>query len=72
MGRDNALEIARRLIEAGRAPETPVAIVEACSLPHERSLTLTLAAVAAGSARDCLDPTQPSVLMMGETFGGRD
>ena len=42
MGRDSAPDIAQQLIDAGRAGSTPVAIVEACSTPRERMLTLTL------------------------------
>jgi uroporphyrin-III C-methyltransferase len=71
MGRDSAPEIARQLIEAGRAGETPVAIVEACSTARERTLTLTLAALQAGEAQDWLDAAQPSLLMIGEAFRAR-
>lgn len=71
MGRDSGPEIARELIEAGRAGATPVAIVEACSTPRERTLTLTLAALAAGEAQDWLDATQPSLLMIGDAFAAR-
>jgi uroporphyrin-III C-methyltransferase len=71
MGRDSAPEIARELIEAGRAGTTPVAIVEACSTARERTLTLTLAALAAGAAQDWLDATQPSLVMIGEAFAER-
>jgi uroporphyrin-III C-methyltransferase len=72
MGRDSAPEIARQLIDAGRAGETPVAIVEACSTSRERSLTLTLGALAAGDAQAWLDPVQPSLLMIGDAFAARD
>ncbi|CAB3776628.1 Uroporphyrinogen-III C-methyltransferase [Paraburkholderia caffeinitolerans] len=71
MGRDSAPEIARQLIEAGRAGATPVAIVEACSTARERTLTLTLAGLEAGEAQDWLDPAQPSLLMIGEAFAER-
>jgi len=71
MGRDSAPEIARQLIDAGRASATPVAIVEACSTPRERTLTLTLAGLAAGEAQAWLDPAQPSLLMIGEAFARR-
>lgn len=71
MGRDSAPEIARELIEAGRAGATPVAIVEACSTAHERTLTLTLARLAAGEAQSRLDAAQPSLLMIGEAFAAR-
>ncbi|WP_213296998.1 uroporphyrinogen-III C-methyltransferase [Paraburkholderia sacchari] len=71
MGRDSAPEIARQLIEAGRAGATPVAIVEACSTARERTLTLTLAGLEAGEAQDWLDPVQPCLLMIGEAFAER-
>ncbi|WP_186208908.1 uroporphyrinogen-III C-methyltransferase [Burkholderia gladioli] len=71
MGRDSAPGIARQLIDAGRAGDTPVAIVEACSTPRERSLALTLARMAAGEAQAWLDPSQPSLLMIGAAFAER-
>ncbi|WJF91434.1 uroporphyrinogen-III C-methyltransferase [Paraburkholderia bonniea] len=71
MGRDSAPEIAQQLLDAGRPGTTPVALVEACSTPRERTLTLTLAALAAGEAQTWLDPSQPSLLMIGEAFAER-
>ncbi|KNH06888.1 Uroporphyrinogen-III methyltransferase [Candidatus Burkholderia brachyanthoides] len=71
MGRGSAPEIAQQLIDAGRPGSTPVAIVEACSTPRERSLTLTLAQMALGKAQEWLDPAQPSLLMIGEAFRER-
>jgi uroporphyrin-III C-methyltransferase len=71
MGRDSAPEIAQQLINAGRPGSTPVAIVEACSTERERSLTLTLEAMARGDAQDWLDASQPSLLMIGEAFAER-
>jgi uroporphyrin-III C-methyltransferase len=71
MGRDSAPEIAVQLIDAGRPGSTPVAIVEACTTERERSLTLTLEAMARGDAQDWLDASQPSLLMIGEAFAER-
>lgn len=71
MGRDSASEIAQQLIDAGRSPATPVAIVEACSTPRERTLTLTLEALAMGEAQPWLDPGQPSLVMVGAAFAER-
>lgn len=71
MGRDSAADIAQQLIDAGRPGSTPVAIVEACSTPRERTLTLTLARMAFGEAQAWLDPSQPSLLMIGEAFRER-
>jgi uroporphyrin-III C-methyltransferase len=72
MGRDSAPEIAQQLIDAGRPAATPVAIVEACSTARERTLTLTLEALAMGEAQQWLDPAQPSLLMIGDAFAQRD
>jgi uroporphyrin-III C-methyltransferase len=72
MGRDSAPEIARQLIDAGRPATTPVAIVEACSTERERTLTLTLEALAMGEAQEWLDPAQPSLLMIGNAFAARE
>jgi len=71
MGRDSAPEIGRQLIDAGRSAATPVALVEACSTPRERTLTLTLGQLADGHAQHWLDATQPSLLMIGEAFAAR-
>jgi len=71
MGRDNAADIAIELITAGRAPETPVAIVEACSTPRERYWTTTLLEMASGVVQTWLDSSQPSLLMIGEAFAER-
>jgi len=68
MGRDNAPGIARALIAAGRSGAMPVALIEACSTPRERTLTLTLAQLAAGHARAWFDITQPCLLMIGDAF----
>ena len=71
MGRDSGPEIAQQLIEAGREGLTPVAIVEACSTVRERMLTLTLSDLACGRAQQWLDPSQPSLLMIGNAFAAR-
>ena len=71
MGRDSAPEIGRQLIEAGRSAAMPVAVVEACSTPRERMLTLTLGDLAEGRAQPWLDATQPSLLMISEAFAAR-
>jgi uroporphyrin-III C-methyltransferase len=71
MGRDSAPVIAQQLIDAGRAATTSVAIIEAATTPRERILTLTLGGMAAGHAQEWLDPTQPSLLMIGDAFDER-
>ena len=46
MGRTVAAKVARRLSEAGMPADTPVAILEAVSTPHQRTQTGTLADLA--------------------------
>ncbi|WP_347556083.1 uroporphyrinogen-III C-methyltransferase [Robbsia sp. KACC 23696] len=71
MGRDQAPEIALELIEAGRDPETPAVVVEACSTPRERSVTVSLQALADGALSDWFDKAQPCALLIGEAFRPR-
>ncbi|KQS55352.1 siroheme synthase [Brevundimonas sp. Leaf363] len=65
MGSDRADETAARLIEAGRAGSTPVAIVENGSRPDERVLTGTLDGLSALVRGANL--TGPALLFVGET-----
>ena len=62
MGLSTAPRIAERLIAAGRAASTPVAVVENASLPHERRVLTTLAGL--GLAVSDLDG--PALLVIGE------
>ncbi|QUD88740.1 uroporphyrinogen-III C-methyltransferase [Phenylobacterium montanum] len=62
MGLTKAGRIAARLIAAGRAPSTPVAIVEAASQPDERRRVTTLAELEACVA----DLDGPALLIVGE------
>jgi len=62
MGLSTASRIAERLIAAGRAASTPVVVVENASLPDERRLKTTLAAL--GEAVRGLDG--PALLVVGE------
>ena len=62
MGLTTAARIAGRLIAEGRAPATPVVVVENASLPGERRLSTTLAGL--GEAVRGLDG--PAVLIIGE------
>jgi uroporphyrin-III C-methyltransferase len=63
MGLATAPAIAARLLAAGRAPGTPVLIVENASRPEERRVLTTLAGLAEAAA--ALDG--PAVLLIGET-----
>jgi uroporphyrin-III C-methyltransferase len=62
MGLTSAGRIARRLVAAGRAASTPVAIVESASLAHQRRRLSRLADVEADTA----DLTGPAILIVGE------
>lgn len=62
MGLSTAPSIAARLIGAGRAPATPVLLVEHASLPHERQVLTTLAGLG-GAARGL---SGPAILVIGE------
>ncbi|MBE7218588.1 MAG: uroporphyrinogen-III C-methyltransferase [Caulobacteraceae bacterium] len=63
MGLSAAAAVATRLTGAGRAPSTPVLIVENVSHPDERRALATLATLG-DAARDF---TGPAVLLIGET-----
>jgi len=62
MGLSTAAKIAGRLIAEGRAPSTPVVVVENASLPDERRLSTNLAGL--GEAVNGLDG--PALLIIGE------
>jgi uroporphyrin-III C-methyltransferase len=62
MGLSTAPMIAAKLIAAGRAASTPVAVVENASLAHERRLLTTLGEL--GEAARLLDG--PALLIIGE------
>jgi uroporphyrin-III C-methyltransferase len=62
MGLSSAAMIAARLIEAGRSPATPVALIEKVSLGEERRLTATLADLPAAAA----SLSGPVILIIGE------
>ena len=62
MGLSTAGAIAARLIEAGRQPSTPVAVVEGASLEGERRIVTTLSNL--GAAVQGLDG--PAILIIGE------
>ena len=63
MGLSTAGMVAQRLVAAGRAPSTPVLLVENASLPHERRALTTLA----GLEQAALAFAGPAVLLIGET-----
>ena len=64
MGLKNLPAIADRLIAEGRAPETPVAVVQEGSTAHQRSLRSTLAAVTGAVRVAGIRP--PAVVVIGD------
>jgi uroporphyrinogen III methyltransferase/synthase len=63
MGVKNLAENCRRLIAAGRAPETPAAVIQAGTTPEQRTVTGTLADIAERAREADIQP--PAVLVVG-------
>jgi uroporphyrin-III C-methyltransferase/precorrin-2 dehydrogenase/sirohydrochlorin ferrochelatase len=70
MGVDTAPAIAAALIEHGRAPETPVAIISDGSLPTQRVVRTTLAGLPKTVAGENIRP--PAVWVVGDVVGLTD
>jgi uroporphyrin-III C-methyltransferase/precorrin-2 dehydrogenase/sirohydrochlorin ferrochelatase len=70
MGVDTAPAIAATLVEHGRAPETPVAVVADGSTPTQRVLRTTLGGLAATMAGEGIRP--PAVWVVGEVVALSD
>jgi len=70
MGRSAAGEIARRLIAAGRSPDTPVMIAVNVSRPDERILRGRLKAL--GFLVRAISDDAPTLLLIGEAVAQRD
>jgi siroheme synthase len=64
MGVERLGEVVERLRVHGRAPETPIALVENGTLPDERVVTGTLADIVERAARARVQP--PAVIVVGE------
>jgi len=62
--------IAETLIESGRDPKTPVAVIEWGTWPSQRTTTATLATVAAKARRLSVKP--PAIVVVGEVVRLRD
>jgi uroporphyrin-III C-methyltransferase len=69
MGRAAAPEIARQLIAAGRAPDTPVMVAVNVSLPDERLIRGTLATL--GFLVQTISDDDPTLLLIGEAVAPR-
>ncbi len=70
MGVKNLPEISRRLIDGGRSPDTPAALVRWGTTCHHRSMTATLATIA-DKAKE-LGFKAPSLLVVGEVVSLHD
>ena len=64
MAVQNLPQISAVLVEGGRAPTTPVAVVSEGTMPGERVLLSTLAEVAADVEREAVRP--PAIVVVGE------
>jgi len=63
MGVKNLAENCRRLVAAGRAPDTPAAVIQSGTLPEQRTVTGTLADIAAAAEAAGIQP--PAILVVG-------
>jgi len=70
MGVGNLPEICSRLLEAGRAASTPVALIRWGTLRRQRTLTGTLADIAERAAE--VDFAPPALIVIGEVVGLRE
>ncbi len=69
MGREAAPEIARKLIDAGRSPDTPVMVAADVSLPGERIVRGRLDSLA--FLTQAIGGDSPTLLIIGEAVGQR-
>ncbi|MBX3229981.1 MAG: uroporphyrinogen-III C-methyltransferase [Labilithrix sp.] len=69
MGLSTLGETTARLIAAGRAPETPAAVVSRATLPDERVVTATLATIAAAVEHAAL--ATPALVVIGDVVARR-
>ena len=67
MGTKNLEQIAARLIENGRRPDEPAAVVERGSLPNQRTVTGTLADIAQQAT--ALEMRPPAITVVGTVVG---
>ncbi len=70
MGMGNLPEIARKLIENGRGPQTPVALIQRGTTLEQQVLTGTLGDIAEKAAKAGFGP--PAVIVIGEVAGLRE
>lgn len=70
MGLTNLKMISEQLVKHGRAPQTPVAIVQWATLPRQRTLVGTLETIVADVAREQIEP--PAVIIIGDVVNYRE
>jgi len=70
MGGANLAEIAERLVECGRAPDTATAVIRWGTTPNQRTVTGTLADIADRVAKAGLTP--PVITVVGSVVGLRE
>ena len=69
MGLGRVRETSQALVRAGRAPETPAAVVSRATLPGERVIVGTLADIAQRAEASAVEP--PALLVVGEVLAHR-
>ena len=70
MGVTTLTDVARRLIEAGRDPDQPAALVESGTTHHQRTLIATLGTIAEVAERAAVRP--PTTIVIGEVVALHD
>ena len=70
MGVGNLPQIAERLIAAGRSPATPAAVIYRATTPDQRTVTATLAEIAAVAMEADIRP--PALIVVGEVVSLRE
>ncbi len=70
MGMQHLPEISRKLIEAGRSPDTPTAVIHWATTPRHRSLVATLAEIPEKARQGGF--TNPSLIVVGEVVALHD
>lgn len=63
MGLKHLSKIAARLVEVGRSPDEPVAIISKATMPEQKVLESTLGACAVDAGKSIIDP--PTIIVIG-------
>lgn len=69
MGVGNLPKIAARLMEHGRPPETPVAVIRAGTVPGQRTITGSLGTIADKARKEKIKP--PAIIVVGDVVSLR-